>query len=73
MKFIIIKNDSRNTEFILNLDSVFSFTKEKRIEEQGSFNFVEIPNEFNYFVRLKNGSQIKTSFEEYEKIKKEIL
>lgn len=74
MKFIIIKtNDSEIKEIILNLDFVNSITKEQKYEEQGSFNFVEIPNEFNYFVQLKNEVQLKISFEEYEKIKKEIL
>lgn len=74
MKFIIIKtNDSEIKEIILNLDFVNSITKEQKYEEQGRFNFVEIPNEFNYFVQLKNEVQLKISFEEYEKIKKEIL
>lgn len=74
MKFIIIKiNNSEIDEIILNLDFINSISKEKKYKEQEHFNFVEIPNEFNYFVRLKNQYQLKISFEEYEKIKKEIL
>lgn len=74
MKFINVKIiDSEIKEIILNLDFVNSITKEQKYEEQGRFNFVEIPNEFNYFVQLKNEVQLKISFEEYEKIKKEIL
>ena len=74
MKFIIIKIiDSEIDEIILNLDFINSVKKEKKYEEQELYNFVEIPNEFNYFVRLKNEDQFKISFEEYEKIKKEIL
>ena len=74
MKFIIIKIiDSEIDEIILNLDFINSVMKEKKYKEQGRFDFVEIPNEFNYFVRLKNEVQLNISFEEYEKIKKEIL
>lgn len=73
MKFIIVKTSDEKTEFILNLDFVYFITKEKRYEEQGRFNFVEIPNEFNYFIQLKNGDKFNISFEQYEKIKKEIL
>ena len=74
MKFIIVKIiDSEIDEVILNLDFINSITKEKMYEEQGRFNYVEIPNKFNYFVQLKNEIQLKISIEEYEKIKKEIL
>ena len=74
MKFIIVKIiDSEIDEVILNLDFINSITKEKMYEEQGRFNYVEIPNKFNCFVQLKNEIQLKISIEEYEKIKKEIL
>lgn len=73
MKFIIVKTSDEITEYILNIDFINTVTKEKKYKEQGRFNFVEIPNEFNYFVHLKNEVQIKISFEEYEKIKKDIL
>lgn len=72
MKFVNIKNDS-NGEFVLNLDFVYCLTKENRYEEQGLYNFVEIPNEFNYFVQLKNGVKFNITLDEYEKIKKLVL
>lgn len=74
MKFILVKTTSDGIgEIVLNLDSIDSITKEKTYDEQGRFNYVEIPNKFNYFVHLKNGVELKISYEEYEKIKKEIL
>lgn len=74
MKFIFIKNDfNKNAEFILNLDFVYYIKKEKKFEVKGRFNYVEIPNEFNYFIMLKNGDKFRISFEEYEKIKKVAL
>lgn len=72
MIFVNIKSET-SAEFLLNLDFVFFITKEKRYTENPRFNYVEIPNEFNYFVQLKNGGKIKISSEEYEKIKKYVL